>query len=134
MADVGADRLNLGAGIGRTHGAPYPAHNLHIGDVVAHIHNLIVGKTVLREELIIGGYLDGTAEIDILHTKTLVAHADAIDLGSREDSDAEAQLDGQLYGVAILNINGAKGHAIGTEINSLGTQHAIDIEDDSPNL
>ena len=129
IRDIKTYLANLGTGILGAHWATHTAHNLEIGDIVAHVHNLGIGKTVLAEEIIVSGYLNGATKKDILNTKALVANTQAIDTGSRKDGNAEAKLHGKLDGVTVFDINGAQRGAIGTEIDGLGTENSVDIED-----
>ena len=53
-----AQRLDLGACIGRTAGQPALAHDLPVGDVIAHVKYLIGLEVILGLELVEVIYLD----------------------------------------------------------------------------
>ena len=105
-------------------------HDLHIGDVVAHVHHFFVGQAMLLQELVIGPDLHGTAHVDVFHAQPLIAQPYRLGFPSRQDCNAQAHLHGQLYGVAILDIHRAKGFAICRKRDGLGAQHTVDVEDD----
>ena len=67
LADVDAGLLHFRACIGRTARAPYPTHDLQVGNVITHVGYLMVIKTVFLLEFFVGLNLNGTAQIDVLH-------------------------------------------------------------------
>ena len=88
VADIRAGSFHLVAGVGRTAGAPYPIHHLQIGDIVAHVDDFLVAEPILDFQFLVCLDLDGTAEVDVLHTQIFIAFADTLGTGTREDDDA----------------------------------------------
>ena len=126
--------LDIRTGICWTTRAATHTHNLHVGDIVANIHNLLVGEAIFLLELIVGLNLHGTSHIDVLHAKALVAHADALGGTTGKDDDAQSFLLSQLNGIAVFDVYRAKGLAVSIQCDGLSAQHPVDIEDDGAYL
>ena len=104
-------------GIGRTYRTAHHAHHLQVGHIVAHKHHLVVPEAVLLFEPLVRLDFHGGTEIDILHAQALVALAHSLYLAARDDGDAQSHLDGQLDGIAVLDIHGAQRSAVGSQLN-----------------
>ena len=129
VTHIDARLLDLRTGILRTDRTPHPAHHLQVGDIVAHIHHLLILQTILREEGVIRLDLHGTTDVDILNAQPLVAYTHALGLGPREDDDTQPQLHRQLDGIAVLDVHRAQRFALRRHRNRLRAQHPVHIKD-----
>ena len=130
VADVEACLFHFWAGIARTDGAPHAAEHLKVGYVVAHVHHFLIGQPVAPAESFVVGELDGAAHQYVADAEALVAQPDALCGASGEDDNAQAELHSQLYGVAVLDVDGAQRFAFSAEGDGLGTEYTIYVEDD----
>ncbi|MCM1511152.1 MAG: hypothetical protein NC116_10630 [Clostridium sp.] len=128
--DVEADGADVAAGILGAAGAAGSFHHFVVGDVVAHVEDFFVRKAVGGEEPVVGPELDGASHEDVRDSEALVAPADGDGRAAGEDGHPQPEPDGELYGVAVLDVGGAQGHAGAVRRDSPGGQHAVDVEDD----
>ena len=130
IADIRADGLDVGRGVGRRARTSAFAHNLIVGDVVPHIDHLLVGQVIFLEKLLIRFHLDRATEIDILHAEIFIPQPDIRCSPTREDHHSQSFFHGQLDGVSILDIDGTQRFRHGIHGDGLSAEHPIDIKDD----
>jgi hypothetical protein len=75
ITDIDTGSLDFRTSILRTYGTTRTAHNLKVGDIISHIHHLVVRKAVLAQVFLIGLDFYGCAQIDIIDTKAVVTQS-----------------------------------------------------------
>ena len=133
-ADIEREVADVGTGIGRTDRTAHTLHDLIVRDVIAHIHHLGIGQLVAHQEFVVSLNLDGTAHEDVLNTEAFITQTDTLCGASCHDDDTQAQLHGQLNGIAILDVHRTHGFSTGMQGNGFCAQHTIDIENDGAYL
>ena len=134
LADIAADVSDLMTGILRTDGTAHQAHHLQVRDIVAHKHHLVVLQAVLLLEILVDLDFHGSTQIDVLHAQALIAVAHGLYLTAADDGDAQSHLDGQLDGIAVLDIHGAQRCAVGSQRDGLCREHAVQVKHNGPYL
>ena len=128
VTNIGTDALYIVAGILRTARTAHTLHHLKVGNVVAYEHHLLVLQSVALQQLFISRNLHSGTHTDVLHAKSFIAFAHSRRVATRNDTDTQPHLAGQLYGIAVLDIYRAQRLALRTKEYCFSREHPVDIK------
>ena len=115
MGDIAGDAFDFWGSVGGSDGESGFAHHVVVGDVVADVGHFFGAEARLAEEVAEVVYLHGAPHIDVADTQAFVADAHGVGVSSGDDGNLVAQLDGELHGIAVFDIDGAQRVSVGGE-------------------
>ena len=106
----------------------HTAHHLIVGNIIAHIHHLLVGQRVFAEQFLISHEFHSSPHVDVLHSKTFVSFAHSGCVAPCDYRHAQSALAGKLYGISVLDVHRAQRFTFCRERDSLSRKHTVHVK------